>query len=82
MNAARHFQRRAVDKFIATHELEPEQMRWLSLVRDHLVKNLPMDEEDFDPAPLLEMRGGKAKAQKVFGELSLLVIQLDEAVAA
>ena len=72
----------ATNKFIAAHKLTPEQMQWLSLVREHLVKNLSMDEEDFDLTPLLEMRGGKAKATKVFGELSSLVTQLNEAVAA
>jgi type I restriction enzyme, R subunit len=73
---------RAVDKFIASHKLTPEQMQWLSLVREHLVKNLSMDEEDFDLTPLLEMRGGKAKAKKVFADLPRLVLELNEAVAA
>src|SRR6266498_3446757 len=59
----------AVETFLTLHKLTPEQMQWLSLVREHLVKNLSMDEEDFDLTPLLEMRGGKAKARKVFGEL-------------
>ncbi len=72
---------RAVDKFLSAHKLTPEQMQWLSLVREHLVKNLSMDEEDFDLTPLLEMRGGKAKAKKVFGDLHGLVAQLNEAVA-
>ena len=72
----------AVDKFLAMHKLTPEQMQWLSLVREHLVKNLSMDEEDFDLTPLLEMRGGKAKARKVFGDIRQLVGELNEAVAA
>jgi type I restriction enzyme R subunit len=72
---------RATDKFIAVNKLTTEQMQWLSLVREHLVKNLSMDEEDFDLTPLLEMRGGKAKARKVFGELNELVTQLNEAIA-
>ena len=57
-------------------------MQWLSLIREHLVKNLSLDEEDFDLAPLLEMRGGKAKGSKVFGGLSALVADLNEAVAS
>ena len=72
----------AVDRFLAAHKLTSEQMQWLSLVREHLVKNLSMDEEDFDLTPLLNMRGGKAKARKVFGELQAFVAQLNEAVAA
>ena len=73
---------RAVDKFLTTHKLTPEQMQWLSLVREHLVKNLSMDEEDFDLTPLLNMRGGKAKARKVFSDLPRIVAELNEAVAA
>ena len=44
--------------FIASHTLTAEQMQWLSLVHDHLVKNLPMDEEDFDLPGFLNDRGG------------------------
>jgi type I restriction enzyme R subunit len=71
---------RAMDKFLSAHKLTPEQMQWLSLVREHLVKNLSMDEEDFDLTPLLEMRGGRAKAKKVFGDFSQVVSELNEAV--
>ena len=56
---------RAMACFLAAHKVTAEQMQWLSLVREHLVKYLPMHEEDFDLTPLLEMRGGKARARKV-----------------
>ena len=72
----------AMDKFLNAHKLTPEQMQWLSLVREHLVKNLSMDEEDFDLTPLLGMRGGKAKAKRVFGDLTVMISELNEAVAA
>jgi len=39
-------------------------------------------ENNFDNTPLLQGRGGAAKAKRVFGELNLLVDQLNEAVAA
>src|SRR6266550_7420885 len=64
---------RAMEKFIAVRKLTPEQMQWLSLVREHLVKNLSMDEEDFDLTPLLNMRGGKARALRVFGNLEEVI---------
>lgn len=73
---------RATDKFINTHKLASEQMQWLSLVREHLVKNLSMDEEDFDLTPLLNMRGGRARARLVFqNSLQTLIAELNEAVA-
>lgn len=71
----------AADKFLAAHKLTAEQMQWLSLVREHLVKNLSMDEEDFDLTPLLEMRGGRAKARRVFGDLPAMVAELNAALA-
>ncbi len=36
---------------------------------------------DFDLAPLLEMRGGKARARRVFGDLGQFVAKLNLAVA-
>lgn len=35
-----------------------------------------------DNAPLLQGRGGSAKAKRVFGELKTLITQLNEAIAA
>jgi type I restriction enzyme R subunit len=72
---------RAMDTFLGAHMPTAEQMQWLSLVREHLVKNLSMDEADFDLTPLLEMRGGKARARKVFPDLPELVAALNEGVA-
>ena len=73
---------RAMEALAAKHKFTTEQMQWLSLVREQLIKNLTIDEDDFDNTPLLQGRGGMAKAKQVFGELKLLVAQLNEAVAA
>ena len=72
----------AMTKLAAKHQFTTEQMQWLSLVREQLIKNLTIDEDDFDNTPLLQGRGGVARAKQVFGELNLLVAQLNEAVAA
>jgi len=74
--------RRAMNKLIESQTFTADQMQWLSLIQEHLIKNLSIDEEDFDLTPLLEMRGGKAKARKVFGDLAPLITQFNEAVAA
>lgn len=71
---------RAMDNLLAIRQFSTEQMQWLSLVREQLVKNLTIEEDDFDNTPLLLGRGGAAKAKRVFGELSLLVAQLNQAV--
>jgi type I restriction enzyme R subunit len=71
----------AMETLVAKHKFSTEQLQWLSLVREQLIKNLTIDEEDFDNTPLLQGRGGKAKAQKVFGNLNLLVERLNETIA-
>lgn len=47
-----------------------EQMQWLFLVREQLIKKLTIDEDDFDNTPLLQGRGGAAKVRRVFAELA------------
>ena len=71
-----------MEKLAAKDKFSTEQLQWLSLIREQLIKNLTIDEDDFDNTPLLQGRGGAAKAKRVFGELTLLVAQLNEAVAA
>jgi type I restriction enzyme R subunit len=73
---------RAMEKLAAQHKFTNEQMQWLTLVREQLIKNLTIDEEDFDNTPLLQGRGGAAKAKRVFGELNLLVANLNEVLAS
>ena len=73
---------RAMGALMARHKFSHEQMSWLSLVQVQLVKNLTIEEDDFDNAPLLQGPGGKAKARKVFADFSRLVVELNEAVAA
>ena len=73
---------RAMEALAAKHKFTTDQLQWLSLVREQLIKNLTIDEDDFDNTPLLQGRGGVAKAKRVFGELNLLVAQLNEAIAA
>jgi type I restriction enzyme R subunit len=72
---------RAMEKLVAKSKFTAEQMQWLSLIREQLVKNLVIEEDDFDNTPLLQGRGGAAKATKVFGALRALVDELNEAVA-
>jgi type I restriction enzyme, R subunit len=73
----------AMSKLMEAHKFTLEQKQWLSLIQEHLVTNLSIDEEDFDLTPLLQGRGGKAKAGKVFrGALAPLVAELNSALAA
>ncbi len=60
-----------------------EQEKWLGYIREHLIQNLTLERGDFDAAPVLGMRGGLARARKVFGdELETLIGEINHAVAA
>ncbi len=71
-----------MDNLVAKHKFTTEQMQWLSLVREQLIENLTIVEEDDYNASLSQGRGGSAKVKRVFGELNSLVAQLNEAIAA
>jgi type I restriction enzyme R subunit len=73
---------RAMDALAAKHKFTTEQMQWLSLVREQLIKNLTIDEDDFDNTPLLQGRGGKGRAEKVFGlRFTTLISELNQYIA-
>jgi type I restriction enzyme R subunit len=59
-----------------------EQLRWLVLIRDHIAANLGIEMDDFDYAPFTQ-KGGVGKVYQVFGkELSGLLEELNEVLAA
>ena len=59
-----------------------EQRRWLEMMRDHIATSLEIDLDDFDLTPFAN-EGGLARVSKVFGkELTAVVRELNEALAA
>ncbi|MGB6130656.1 MAG: DEAD/DEAH box helicase family protein [Acidobacteriaceae bacterium] len=60
----------------------PDQMRWLEAIRDHIASSLAVEPDDFDLDPFVAW-GGLGKAQQVFGEhLFPLLSELNEVLAA
>lgn len=59
-----------------------EQLSWLNLIRDHIATSLSIEPGDFDYAPFSQ-QGGLGKAHQLFGEqLSKLIDELNEVLAA
>lgn len=58
---------KAMRKIMSDKAFNEEQYKWLELIREHLVKNLTIEMEDFEDAPIFERHGGKARAAAVFG---------------
>ncbi len=60
-----------------------QQQIWLDRVREHLIANLTIDQEDFDTLPIFTREGGWTRANREFeGKLSELLRLINEAVAA
>lgn len=59
-----------------------EQMKWLHMIRDHIITSMSIDTEDFEYAPF-DINGGLGKYYQVFGTEYLNIIQeLNVALAA
>ena len=59
----------------------PEQEKWLTMMRDHVAQSLEIDMDDFQYTPFVE-EGGLGKAAQVFGpELRPLIDELNEVLA-
>ncbi len=72
----------AMSHLQAQNSFTGEQLQWLQLIREHLVKNLTIELDDFD-APIFFQRGGMGKARKIFDAgLEKLIHQINEHLAA
>lgn len=76
--------RKAIVKVTEGKNFTYEQLEWLSLIQEHLVQNLSIDEEDFEYIPAFERKGGLKKAQRLFGTIKLrkLIEEINSNIAA
>ncbi|HEV2120612.1 MAG TPA: type I restriction-modification enzyme R subunit C-terminal domain-containing protein [Candidatus Bathyarchaeia archaeon] len=71
---------RAIAKVRVGKTFNAEQEKWLKLIRDHLIKNIVVDEPDFQGIPF-SRHGGLERADEVFGgRLVQIIQQVDEAM--
>jgi len=75
------------NKWLANQEtlgkmFAPEQMEWLTMIKDHITTSLSIEKEDFDYEPFYE-RGGLVKVYQLFGnELNNVLEKLNEVLTA
>ena len=73
----------AIKKIANSKNLTDEQETWLAYIKEHLIENLAITEEDFEIMPVFERHGGLGQAKRVFGnEFNKLINKLNEALAA
>jgi type I restriction enzyme R subunit len=74
---------RAFERLTAQDSFTTEQQRWLQRIRQHLIANLSIDEDDFENVPILQAAGGWGNASRAFkGKLPTLLKAFNEAIAA
>lgn len=82
LTAAERVQR-AFAMVTAGQTFTEDQQKWLDRIREHLVANLSIDQEDFDIVPVLANAGGWGNANRTFnGKLARLIKRFNEAIAA
>ncbi|ABW67900.1 type I restriction endonuclease subunit R [Desulfosudis oleivorans] len=73
----------AVEKIVRNHDFNDDQRAWLAYIKEHLIENLAIAEEDFALMPVFERQGGIGAARRVFGDrFEPLICELNEALAA
>ena len=80
---ARERVEKAIAKITEKHSFSEEQMNWLSYIKEHLIENLAISQEDFEMLPVFERHGGLSKARQVFGDdLEQVIQEANKALAA
>ncbi len=73
----------AIERITENKTFSEKQMKWLAYIKQHLIENLAIAEDDFDIMPIFDRHGGLRIAKKVFSEnFDTLINELNEAVAA
>jgi type I restriction enzyme R subunit len=74
---------RAFRRLTSNERFTSDQEKWLARIREHLIANLSIDEDDFETVPVLQNAGGWGNANRAFkGRLPILLESFNEAIAA
>jgi type I restriction enzyme R subunit len=66
----------------AGNRFTPEQVEWLTMIKDHISTSLAIEVDDLESVPF-NQKGGAVKADRVFGkELPLILAKLNTVLAA
>jgi type I restriction enzyme R subunit len=73
----------AINKIVKVHQFTDDQLTWLAFIKEHLIENLAISEEDFEIMPIFERHGGLGKVKKIFADdFCDLINEINQALAA
>jgi len=80
---ARERVEKTVARLAEKHTFTEEQKNWLAYIREHLIENLAISQEDFETMPVFERHGGLTRAKRIFGEaFDGILKEINESLAA
>jgi type I restriction enzyme R subunit len=73
----------AIGKVFSNQILDSAQQEWISFIKEHLITNLTLEEEDFNDMPVFETQGGLGRFKILFKEdYKKLINEINAAIAA
>jgi len=73
---------KAMARVIQGQTFTEQQKQWLSMIKNHLIKNLAIEKRDFEKIPIFARQGGWGRANKEFGgNIDKLLKRINEEVA-
>ncbi|MCC6739348.1 MAG: DEAD/DEAH box helicase family protein [Planctomycetia bacterium] len=80
---ARERVEKAMERIVEDKKFTEAQKKWIDRIREHLIKNLSIEKEDFEIVPVFTHAGGWKQADRVFdGKLEPLLKKINAAIAA
>ncbi len=74
---------KAIEKVFGDKILDSAQQEWISYIKEHLITNLTLEEDDFNDMPVFENHGGLGRFKKLFkDEYKVLINEINAAIAA
>jgi type I restriction enzyme R subunit len=74
---------KAIDKVFGDKILDSAQQAWITYIKEHLMTNLTLEEEDFNDMPVFETHGGLGRFKKLFkDDFKVLITEINAAIAA
>ena len=74
---------KAIEKVFGDKILDSAQQEWIAYIKEHLITNLTLEEEDFNDMPVFENHGGLGRFKKLFkDEYKVLIEEINAAIAA
>jgi type I restriction enzyme, R subunit len=74
---------KAIDKVFGDKILDSAQQAWITYIKEHLITNLTLEEEDFNDIPVFESHGGLGRFKKLFkDDYKMLITEINTAIAA